>query len=329
MTRRHAVGLLLTALMAACTTVPHDPAPGPQEPAEHDLDGRIWDTRTGVFIDRERLFARASDSDHVLLGEVHVNPHHHAAQEEVLAAMVSRGRRPAVVFEMMSRDQQVAIQQVLTGPNPRADAIAAATDFEARGWDWPFYRPLVEEALSNGLPILAGNAPGAETRLVVEEGLDALEPGARSALGLDTPLPAEARAALLQIMIDSHCGHALGELAERLVDAQRVKDATMGDVMLAAGDGGTVLITGTGHARRDHGVPLYVAARRPQTRLLAVRLVETIPGLEDPAAYADRLEGLPEPFDLLWFTPRTEREDPCEQFRKGLERLRQRGDSGG
>jgi uncharacterized iron-regulated protein len=326
--RHHVTGLLPAALLVACSAVPQSHAPDPQEPEKHALDGRIWDTSTGEFIDRERLFEQAASSQHVLLGEVHVNPHHHAAQEEILVAMGSRGRRPAVVFEMMSRDQQAAIEQVLAGPDPRADDIAAATGFETRGWDWPYYRPLVEEALSRGLPILAGNAPGAETRLVVEEGLDALDPDTRAALGLDTPLPGAARAALVEIMIDSHCGHAIGDLAERLVDAQRVKDATMGDVMLAAGADGTVLITGAGHARRDHGVPLYVTARQPESRLLAVRLVETIPGLEDPAAYADRLEGLPEPFDLLWFTPRIEREDPCEQFRQGLERLREKGAAG-
>jgi hypothetical protein len=56
--------------------------------------------------------------------------------------------------------------------------------------------------------------------------------------------------------------------------------------------------------------------------------VEVEAGENEPGVYADRLAGLPMPFDFLWFTLPVEREDPCEQFRQGLERLRNRGESG-
>ncbi len=127
-------------------------------------------------------------------------------------------------------------------------------------------------------------------------------------------------------MVESHCGHASREFAVRLVDAQRLRDGTMADVMLGAGEAGTVLITGSGHARRDYGVPLYVAERAPGARMLSVRLVEVRDGFDDPAAYLDAVADQPRPFDYLWFTPAIERPDPCEQFRKGLERLERRSD---
>ena len=315
----------LVMTMAGCATN----GSGLATPPEHPLNDRIWDTRSGEFVSQDQLLDEAAAADHVLLGEVHVNPYHHAAQEAVLAALVARGRRPAVVFEMIERDQQPAIDALRSAGEPTADELAEATSFADSGWDWPLYRPLVALALEHELAILAGNAPLDETRTLVKEGVDSIEPARWRALGLDRPLAPAAQAALVEIMVQSHCGHAPGDYAERLVEAQRLRDATMTDVMLGAAPAPTVLITGSGHARRDFGVPLYLQERAPGARLLTLRLVEIAPGAIDPMDYRDTIEGLPGPFDYLWFTPALERPDPCEEFRKGLERMRQQATDSG
>jgi uncharacterized iron-regulated protein len=303
--------------------------PGPATPPEHPLNHRIWDARSGQFVSQEQFLDAAAGADHVLLGEVHVNPYHHAAQESVLAALVARGRRPAVVFEMMERDQQPGIDALRAARRPTADELAEATGFSDSGWDWPLYRPLVALALEHELPILAGNAPIDETRALVKDGVDSIEPERWRTLGLDRPLAPAAQVALVDIMVQSHCGHAPGDYAERLVEAQRLRDATMAEVMLGAAPAPTVLITGSGHARRDFGVPLYLEEWAPDARLLTLRLVEVDPGAIDPADYRDTIVGLPRPFDYLWFTPALERPDPCEEFRKGLERMREQASQSG
>ena len=314
----------LVVTTAGCAT----DGPASATPPEHPLEDRIWDARSGEFVSRDQLLDAAAAADHVLLGEVHVNPYHHAAQETVLAALVARGRRPAVVFEMIERDQQPAIDALRAAGEPTADELAEATSFADSGWDWPLYRPLVALALEHELAILAGNAPVDETRALVRDGVASIDPERWRALGLDTPLAPAAQAALVDVMVQSHCGHAPGDYAVRLVEAQRLRDATMSDVMLGAAPSPTVLITGAGHARRDHGVPLYLAEQAPAARVLALRLVEVAPGATDPKDYRNQIEGLPRPFDYLWFTPALERPDPCEQFREGLERMRQQATEG-
>jgi uncharacterized iron-regulated protein len=309
----------LVVAVGGCATA----GPGREAPPVHPLKDRIWDARSGQFVSREQLLAAAAAADHVLLGEVHVNPWHHAAQEAVLAALVAQGRRPAVVFEMMDRDQQPAIDALRAERRPTADELGEATGFSDSGWDWPLYRPLVALALEHDLPILAGNATREETVTLVKDGAGAMDPARWQSLGLDRPLVATAQAALVDIMVQSHCGHAPGDYAVRLVEAQRLRDATMSDVMLGAAPAPTVLITGSGHARRDFGVPLYLQERAPAARMLTLRLVEVAPGADDPMDYRDTIDGLPRPFDYLWFTPALERPDPCEAFREGLERMRE------
>ena len=322
---RLAATLALATGAAGCATDgPYEAAPPP-----HPLSDRIWDLHSGEFVSQDQLLDDAARADHVLLGEVHVNPYHHAAQEAVLAALVARGRRPAVVFEMLDRDQQPAIDSLRAEGRPTADELGEATGFSDSGWDWPLYRPLVALALEHDLPILAGNATREETRTLVMDGADTVDPARWRALGLDRPLAPAAQAALVDIMVQSHCGHAPGDYATRLVEAQRLRDATMTDVMLSAAPPPTVLITGAGHARRDHGVPLYLADRVPEARMLALRLVEVAPGVTNPRDYQDQIDGLPRPFDYLWFTPALERPDPCEEFRKGLERMRKQATDSG
>jgi uncharacterized iron-regulated protein len=72
-------------------------------------------------------------------------------------------------------------------------------------------------------------------------------------------------------------------------------------------DGRSVLITGSGHARRDRGVPLYL----PGVDIVTIGFVEVDADRKSPRDY---LAGLfsPASFDYLWFTSRAEREDPCK-----------------
>ena len=58
---------------------------------------------------------RARGADVVYLGEQHDNPTHHSHQRAVVEALVARGVRPALAFEMLEEDQQAAVDQALAG----------------------------------------------------------------------------------------------------------------------------------------------------------------------------------------------------------------------
>lgn len=295
------------------------------ETQDHPLLGRIWDTRSENFIDYDSLTYELTQARHLLLGETHINPEHHRIQAEVLGDFIDQGQSFALVLEIFETDQQQAIDRAIASGQAAADDVADATNIRASGWDWDSYRPLVQLGLEGKAAILAGNAPRKEVRQVAYTGLQAV-PGERiTELGLSTPLPAAARQTLTQVIIDSHCGHALGDMADRLVDAQRVRDATMADVMLNAPFDKSVLVTGAGHARRDYGVPRYILERTPDASVVSIGLTEVTAGLTSPEDYIDRVAGEDIPFDYLWFTERAMFEDPCEKFRESLKNMGNHG----
>jgi uncharacterized iron-regulated protein len=100
--------------------------------------------------------------------------------------------------------------------------------------------------------------------------------------------------------------------------AQRYRDAHLADALLSAEarHGSAILIAGNGHVRADRGVPWHIRQRQPGAEVLSVLLVEVEAGKTDPASYLPRDPNGKPAADLLIFTPRAERADPCEKLRK-------------
>jgi uncharacterized iron-regulated protein len=287
---------------------------------EHPLAGQVWDSAARAFTTPEQVYARAAEAQYVLLGEVHVNPDHHRLQAEVLQALLGEWEtRHAVVFEMFDRGQQPLIDEAV-GDGGDAARVIEATGLARRGWQPEFYAPLVDLTLAAGRPLVAGNLSRAEAREVAFDGLDAvLTPAEQERLGLSTPLPDLAHEALLDLIDVGHCGYLSRDMLVPMMTAQRVRDAVLADAMLAHPRAG--LIAGGVHARRDLGVPIYLAGRRPQAEVVSIGFVEVRSGREAPRAYyRDGAD-----FDYLWFTARTEAEDPCAALDDGV-RERLRGD---
>lgn len=310
-TAAFAVALGLTA--AGALAAP----PMPKTEADaHPLAGRVFDARAGVEIDPEALVARLAAADVAILGEVHDNAEHHAAQ----AWLVERLAPAGIAVEMLPPDVEGHFARLRAAGASRF-AIGAALEWNSRGWpDWAMYAPIFEAAPK--AEITGGALDGEELRLAVQSGAAA---AARKALGataglygLDDPLDPASRAEATREQVAAHCDAIPESAAGGMVEAQRLRDAAFADAALRAralgGDGKVAMIAGAGHARTDRGVPANLAAARPGLAVAALALVEVQAGEEDWRDYAGP-EGRPAIFDYLWFTAGAEREDPCIAFR--------------
>ncbi len=286
----------LALLLSGC-------APAYLSPLErdHPLVGRIWDTRAQTFVTRDALIQRAASARLVLLGEIHDNADHHRLQAEVLAALLKAGRTPVLAMEQFDLEHQSALDAARAQGVRDPERVADAGRFDRRSWIWPQYRPLVEIAVAANLPLLAANLSREDARAVVKTG--------RPAEGVPAA-SAEDRAALEKDIVDGHCGYRPPpNVLTGMVEAQRARDARMAGVLARADGKGAVLIAGVGHTRRERGAPAYLpVGLRPE--VLSIAFLEVEAGRAEPAPeYAAS-------YDLVWFTPRVDREDPCAAFRK-------------
>jgi uncharacterized iron-regulated protein len=235
-------------------------------------------------------------ADVVLLGEVHDNPHHHAFQARAIAHLAPR----AVVWEMLTADQAAALPDDLTQP----ETVSRALDWANGGWpDFAMYHPIFLAA--PGAVHLGAGVPRGAARAVFGQPLADVFGADAARYGLDRDLPPAAQAAREAEQMAAHCDALPVEMLPGMVAAQRLRDGVLARAVVAALDlaGGPVaVIMGTGHARRDTGVPALLALAAPEASVVSVGAFETDPGA-----------GVP--FDLVLISPPVERPDPCEAFR--------------
>jgi hypothetical protein len=127
--------------------------------------------------------------------------------------------------------------------------------------------------------------------------------------GLALPLDDADQAAREAEQAMAHCNALPVDYLPWMVGVQRLRDANFAASALDALDetgGPVVVITGSGHARRDQGVPAALALAAPQVTVLTVGQLEGLPGMV-PAA----------PYDLWVITPPIARPDPCAAFGTG------------
>ncbi|HWA39691.1 MAG TPA: ChaN family lipoprotein [Burkholderiales bacterium] len=223
-----------------------------------------------------------------LLGEVHDNPEHHAIRARLLDALGRAGLKPAVAFEQFDSEHDPALRDLLLSGKATPESVAGAVRFDRKGWNWEFYRPIVEVALEHGMPLRAANLSRTEARQI-----------ARESRPVDGRWSASLEAQLREYIFEGHC-RALPESAmPGMVLAQRARDLTMAQALLKPSRDGAVLIAGNSHVRKDFGVPLHL----PAVGVVSVGFLESQP--ETPA-----------PYDFVRVTAAAQRPDPCETFRR-------------
>ena len=235
--------------------------------------------------------------DVVILGEVHDNTATHVNQ----AAAVAGLKPKALVFEMLTPEQAARVTPTNRLSLPELRAVLA---WEEGGWpDFGLYYPIFTAA-PNAV-ILGAALPRDSVRQAVSDGAAAVFGADAAQYGLDRALPADDQALRAQDQMQAHCNALPQEMLAGMVEAQRLRDAALARAAvqgLALAGGPVVVITGTGHARRDWGVPAAISAAAPDISVLAVGQLESDPGPDAP-------------YDLWIVTDPAPREDPCAAFK--------------
>ncbi|MGY4000529.1 ChaN family lipoprotein [Aeromonas sanarellii] len=276
MTRRLPL-LALPLLLAACATTPQSQPP--QTLYHYQLGKGTDDSPLSLA----QAVEKVRDADIVLVGELHSHPAVHLMQANLLAELagMSRvdGRALVLSMEQFSRADQPVLDAYLAG---RIGESALIRD----GHAWPNYpsdyRPLVEFARAQHLPVIAANAPKPLVSCVGQEGpewLDTLPANRRSQLARTLTLADDGYRQ--KFMASMHHGDADGNA--RRFAAQTSWDDTMAESMvdyLAKHPGRRIMhIAGNFHVEGGLGIASRIASRNP-----ALKVALIVPQTDDKAA---------------------------------------------
>lgn len=266
--------------------------------AQAQAEERIVDLRDSTVISTELLTGRIAESDFILLGEVHDNPHHHERRGELLAAL--KPLSPVLVAEHLEIGKTFA-----SSSNLQQDLEAAG--FNAKGWRWPLHQPLFESAVQNGVPLIGGNIPRETARDVVRKGLDVL-PADLQTLITKAPLDADAQKTLDDSLIQGHCGHMSEAMLPGMRLAQRARDAAMFSALRHADLRPAILVAGNGHVRKDYGIPSLIRHHLPDAKYVSIGFIEDTPEINIGQELRDQ-------YDYVWITEPAQRDDPCKMMK--------------
>lgn len=263
MRRRLALLLLVTAPLPALSQ--------PVQPFTGSGDASTFDA----------IVEAAANADAVFLGEQHDDSVGHVVQAELFRRLHARygAARPVVLsLEMFETDVQTVLDEYLGG-------LITEDHFLRASRPWPNYardyRPLVEYAKANALPVVAANAPRRYANMVTRGGPEALNRlSSYAQVAWLAPLPYPRPTAAYQAKWDALMGAAAhGASAQgpsNMLMAQSLWDATMAWSMAQAltnRPGALVVhLVGSFHSERGSGTPDALRFYRPGVRPLVVTI---------------------------------------------------------
>ncbi len=168
---------MLSLGLGACATTTAKQAPAVAQVEELVSLSSTYDTIWMRGDDKavqslQQVANQLSQYDVVFFGEFHGHSGIHLAQMEIFTALQSINPDMTLSLEQFERDVQPLLDQYLSG-----EVGEKVLQEDGRGWDnyEQSYRPLVEYAKTNGLPVLAANAPRDAVICVGKEGPEVLD----------------------------------------------------------------------------------------------------------------------------------------------------------
>lgn len=228
--------------------------------------GKITDLRSGKAVTAKDIAEAARGKRFVFLGENHATAPHQQLEADVIQALVADGREVVVGMEMITRPKQGPLDLWSAGKLEEADFLSQVDWKGQWGYDFGFYRPVLNAVKQNHLPLVALNVPRDWVRTVGRGGFAALSTEQRLQLppALGQPIP-EHR----QVFDSLMGGHPVaGQQGENMYAAQVLWDEGMADTALKFLDRMPtssktvfVVIAGSGHVMYGQGINARIEKR--------------------------------------------------------------------
>jgi len=174
-------------------------------------------------VDMDTVIADLAGYDAIFIGEAHGHAASHYVQSKIFSGIHTKYTDLALSMEQFERSQQHVVDDYLAGK------IGEETLFHD-GKAWPHYRssyrPLVEFAKNNDLPVIASEVPANMVSCVGEEGaafLDRLEGEPRTWIAEKLHIEDSAYKDKFYAFMEAAAGHSVDDPNESAEDKERKK----------------------------------------------------------------------------------------------------------
>lgn len=257
---------LILPFLAACQSTPthggmmmtrHNMAtlwePGEQGnyQAPYSLDLKAMQRLDGIFeqLNRNRV---------VFVGENHDRMDHHLNQLEIIRRMYQANNKLAIGMEMFQQPYQPALDRYIAGETDERQFLVESEYFERWRIDYRYYRPIIQFARENGIPLIALDVTDELRGRVGALGLEGLSPAEREQVPAEIDRSNTEYRRFMQAIFQMH-PPVRGQDFEKFLEVQLVRDEAMAETaanwLKANPDGRMVILAGGGHLNYGYGIP--------------------------------------------------------------------------
>jgi uncharacterized iron-regulated protein len=255
----------LSLLFSGCVTIPATQPIPPDWAVRSYLVDQIIDTRTAATISFEALVNELSESQVVYVGETHTNLEDHRIQKKIAEALHARAPAIILAMEMFPRESQPLLDRYSRGLLTEEEFLKEVQWQKVWGFPFHLYKPILDWAVENRVPITGLNASQDVVRSISRGGLSALSPKDRARVADEFYLDDTEHRRYVERQYEQHVKGGIQSL-ETFYEAQLAWEETMAEtlagILAQQGGGARILaLIGRGHVNYRFGVPQRTARR--------------------------------------------------------------------
>lgn len=271
--------VLLAALgvgiVAACSSIP--PGHGMNSFSGHDHGNTpVWDplkpqkhqAPTSLNLrdmpDFDKVIFELVRKQVVFVGESHDRIEHHLNQLEIIKRIHAEHKKVAIGMEFFQQPFQIHLDEYIEGKIDEKEFLRKSEYFKRWRIDYRHYRPIIQYARQNGIPLLALDVKEEIQRKVGKEGINSLNEQEKKHLPDNIDRSNKQYRDMLQSIYNRH-PRSDGQTFEKFIDVQLMRDEAMAqrtaEYMDRHPDTRMIVLAGGGHLVYGHGIPDRVARR--------------------------------------------------------------------
>jgi len=210
------------------------------------------------------VIRQVADKKIIYAGETHDRYSHHLMQLEILQALHGMGKKVAIGMEMFQRPFQKALDDYVSGRIDEKVFLKNSEYFKRWNFDYNLYRPILQFARAEKIPVVALNIQREITEKVGKTGLDSLSEEEKRMIPSQMDFSDRAYRERLEKIFREHPSFEAKNF-DFFHQAQILWDETMAEsidrFLKKNPDTQMVVLAGSGHLAYGSGIPQRAARR--------------------------------------------------------------------
>ena len=285
-----------------------------------NTDKEIEDTKRGMVMDLEHeataielasvrtlsdVVNGIRDRRIVYVGEVHDVFAHHAVQLDIITGLYRKNAKIAIGMEMFQRPFQKTLDSFIQGKIGEVQFLRESEYFRRWGFDYMLYKPILDFARTEKIPVVALNLEREIIERVSSDGMDALSDEEKAKIPPDLDFSDREYRGRLREIFTMHARS--GEKAfDNFYQSQILWDETMSrsvdEFLRKNSDYSMVVLAGQGHLEYGSGIPKRTFRRNGESYAIVLIDENAEKGIGDYVVFPKPVEGITTPKLMAFLT---------------------------